>query len=166
MSCDHDFLSKEWRFDVCEAYYLWLCSHHCGIVSSRDDPNWWCSYNRLSTFPGRIGFKPADGLNWGTLTERGREVYQSLCRRLGSCPCFYGTVEVDLAEVINTDPEGFLDLISERATGTVLLSDITTRLVGHRGETLILEVTGDTSMIEEDSDGDGSGEGDGLHPDE
>ena len=164
MTCDHDVLSKEWRFDVCEAYWLWLCSHHCGIVSGRDHPEWWCSYNRLSTFPERVGFKPADGLDWDSLTERGQRIYQGLCERLGTCGCYVGTVEIDLAEVIHLDHEGFLDLVSEKATGSLLLSDINTKLIGHRGETLILQVTGDASMIKEDEDDDR--EGAGVHADE
>lgn len=54
------------------------------------------------------------------------------------------TVRVGLDEAVDLDLEGFLDLIAERA-GHPLLMDFTYKVVGHEGDTLILEVTGDTS---------------------
>jgi hypothetical protein len=58
-------------------------------------------------------------------------------------------VEVDLSEIIDTDLEGFLDILSERATGSPLLMDISYRIVSVENDTLKIEVDGDTSAIEE-----------------
>lgn len=57
-------------------------------------------------------------------------------------------VEVDLSEVIERDLEGFLDLISERATGVEMsrLMQQSWRIVGFKSTgTVLLEVTGDAS---------------------
>jgi hypothetical protein len=77
------------RFDIVEAWYLWLCSHHCGIVHDppRSHRDWWCSYNRLSFLESKLHFKPAPNLSLETLTDNAREIYDDLCRRLGSCDC-------------------------------------------------------------------------------
>jgi hypothetical protein len=55
--------------------------------------------------------------------------------------------EIDLADVIDLDLEGFLDLISERAFGSILLMDVTYAVAGVTGDTLRLNVAGDTSNI-------------------
>ena len=59
-------------------------------------------------------------------------------------------VMVDLSEVINRSLEELLDLLSDLATGTELLSDISYSVVGHSGNTLELTVRGDINLIEVD----------------
>ena len=78
------------RFDIVEAHYIWLILHHVGIVAGRADPEWWCSYNRLSTIDARLRFRPAANLSLETLTENGREIYDGLCQRAGWCGCRSG----------------------------------------------------------------------------
>jgi hypothetical protein len=59
------------RFDICEAWYLYLCAHHGGMGSPE--------YARLSklTRPGH--FKPRSGLNsCADLTANGLEIYLKL----------------------------------------------------------------------------------------
>lgn len=77
------------RFDIVEAWYVWLCSHHCGIVHDppRSHPNWWHSYNRLSFMESKLHFKPAPNLGEETLTDNAKEIYDDLCRRAGWCDC-------------------------------------------------------------------------------
>lgn len=58
-----------------------------------------------------------------------------------------GKVRVELSEMIGVDLEGFLDLISERLTGSELLCDLSYEIVGLSGETPVLLVTGDPQMI-------------------
>lgn len=57
-------------------------------------------------------------------------------------------VEVDLSEFINNDLEGVLDLLSEKATGTEVLSDISYAVVGHRNNSLTVKVTGSIDIID------------------
>lgn len=57
-------------------------------------------------------------------------------------------VELELSDIINNDLEGVLDLLSEQATGSEVLSNITYTVVGHCGNTLSVNVTGDISMID------------------
>jgi hypothetical protein len=59
-------------------------------------------------------------------------------------------VKVSLSELIDNDFEGFLDLISELATGAVLLQDISYSLIGvdTDEQAVILKVIGDTSTID------------------
>jgi len=91
-------MDKGLRFDVVEAYYIWLCTHHCGIVGRpylgdgifapvERHSEWWMSYNRLSMMPTRLQFKPSPGLEYETLTERGKEIHINLCRRGAFCDC-------------------------------------------------------------------------------
>lgn len=83
------------RFDIVEAYYIWLVLHHCGVVpGTKDDPRgkkhpqYWMSYNRLSWMPTDLNYRPSSGLSPETLTEDGQEVYRKLCKRAGSiCDC-------------------------------------------------------------------------------
>ena len=55
---------------------------------------------------------------------------------------FTRRVSVDLSAFIDHDLEGVLDLLSEEATGSCLLSDISYTVVGHTGNTIDLDVTG------------------------
>lgn len=61
-----------------------------------------------------------------------------------------GIVRVDLHEIIDTDLEGFIDLCSERLVGSTLLMDVNYRIVGVEGETLLIDVSGDPSMVVDD----------------
>lgn len=56
-------------------------------------------------------------------------------------------IPVGLKDIIHRDPDGFLDLLSEKITADWLLMDISFRAVGVEddGHTLLLEVTGDVS---------------------
>ena len=58
-----------------------------------------------------------------------------------------GIIEVDIHEFINQDLEGFLDLISERLTGSPLLNGSNYDVVGREGDSILLKVTGDASLI-------------------
>lgn len=58
-----------------------------------------------------------------------------------------GKVRVELNEMIGVDLDGFLDMISERLTGSVCLSDVSYEIVGLSGQTPVLLVTGDPQMI-------------------
>lgn len=51
-------------------------------------------------------------------------------------------VNIDLSEIIDNDLDGLNDIMSERATGSVLLTDIGYSVVGHEGDTLLIRVTG------------------------
>ena len=59
-----------------------------------------------------------------------------------------GVVAVDLSDFIDNDLEGVLDLLSDRLTGSPLLSDINYEVVGHEGSTLHVRVNGDVGLIE------------------
>ena len=80
-------MDKELRFDIVEAWYIWLCTHHNGKGAHRGDSDWWRSYANLSTIEDRFHFKPAANLSYETLTERGQEIHDNLCRRCGFCDC-------------------------------------------------------------------------------
>lgn len=55
-------------------------------------------------------------------------------------------VPVLLSDIIDSDLEGFLDLLSELVTASWLLIDITYRVIGVENDsTILLEVTGDVS---------------------
>jgi hypothetical protein len=58
-----------------------------------------------------------------------------------------GVIAVDIHEFINNDLESFLDLISERLTGSPLLSDLDYKILGNKGDDIFLKVTGDASLI-------------------
>lgn len=65
-------------------------------------------------------------------------------------------VEISLHDLIDNDLEGILDLLSEKATGSPLLQDITYRVVGCvPPHTLYIEVDGDDSAIEKEPDAEG-----------
>ena len=56
------------RFDVVEAYWLWLCDYHEGQASERYARL--CRMNRY--------FRPRPNLNYETLSENGRAIYDGL----------------------------------------------------------------------------------------
>lgn len=60
-------------------------------------------------------------------------------------------IPVGLKDIIHLDPDGFLDLLSEKITADWLLMDISFHAVGVEddGHTLLLEVTGDVSQCYE-----------------
>lgn len=62
-----------------------------------------------------------------------------------------GEVYVHLSDIIDNDLEGFLDLISEALVGSTLLMDVNYNVVrvAEDGK-LVLEVTGDPSMVYEE----------------
>lgn len=58
-----------------------------------------------------------------------------------------GTVQVDLSEIVGLDLEGFLDLISQRLTGTDILENQSYEIVGHIKDSLLLFIEGDARAI-------------------
>lgn len=59
------------RFDVCEAWYLWLSHNHAG--------QWSDEYVRLckmSTY-----FTPGALFSYDSLTENGKAIYDNLCTK-------------------------------------------------------------------------------------
>ncbi len=64
-----------------------------------------------------------------------------------------GNVVLDLADVIDRDLEGFLDLISEKLVDSSLLMDVGYEFVGKSGDgRLVIKVTGDPSDVLDDED--------------
>jgi hypothetical protein len=64
-----------------------------------------------------------------------------------------GVVAVELSDLIDNYSDGVLDLLSEKLTGTELLTDIHYKIVGFAGETTLhVEVSGDLSQINLDDD--------------
>lgn len=60
-----------------------------------------------------------------------------------------GVLAISIGDVIASGGvEGWNDLLSTRLTGTELLTDISWRVVGSKGNTLHVEARGDVSMIE------------------
>lgn len=62
------FVPRFDRFDICEAYYLWLSENHPG--------QWSLEYMRLSEM--RKYFKPAPNLCYYSLTNNGKMIYNLL----------------------------------------------------------------------------------------
>lgn len=59
-----------------------------------------------------------------------------------------GVIKIEMAQIIHSDMEEFLDIISEKLTGSCLLSDISYKIVGHESDyTILLLVSGDISEI-------------------
>lgn len=56
------------RFDIAEAWYLWLCDNHGG--------QWSREYARLSKLTRN--FRPGPSLRYDTLTENGRAIYDNI----------------------------------------------------------------------------------------
>lgn len=65
-----------------------------------------------------------------------------------------GVVAIDLSDAIDNDLEGWLDILSEKLTGSPLLMDISYGVVGHDGDELHVKVTGDISQVIECEEGD------------
>ena len=59
------------RFDICEAYYLFLSNYHEGMMSLK--------YKRLSRVLRY--FKPSPLLCVERLSSNGKEIYESLCQK-------------------------------------------------------------------------------------
>ena len=78
--------------------------------------------------------------------ESGKELYD--CIAAGQGLPFEARVTVDLCEIIGNDLEGFLNILAEDA-GKPLLMDIQYKIVGYKDNSVIFEVTGDTSMCDE-----------------
>lgn len=57
-----------------------------------------------------------------------------------------GVVSVDLSEVVDADLEGFLNILSERLTGSVLLENFSYLAVGAAENTLHIRVCGDARL--------------------
>ena len=57
------------RYDICEAWYLFAADYNGG------GGHW--LYAKLSQLV-RMGFKPAPGLCWDSLTENGQTIYRNL----------------------------------------------------------------------------------------
>ncbi len=62
-------------------------------------------------------------------------------------PGIDGVVAIGLSEVVDRDFEQFLDLLSERLTGTELLENIDYDVVGHDGNELHILVSGDPAGV-------------------
>lgn len=60
------------RFDVVEAWYLFLCHYHDGRGTGKT------SYGRLSMIQERTGFRPAPTFNEDGLTYNGKAIYRKL----------------------------------------------------------------------------------------
>lgn len=56
------------RFDIVEAYYLWLCDNHEG--------QWSPSYERLCRIERY--FRPGLSLSYETLSDNGRAIYDNI----------------------------------------------------------------------------------------
>ena len=68
-------------------------------------------------------------------------------------PYVTGIVTVELDDLLHGDFETFLDDVSTKLVGSLLLMDIGYRVVGTTGDTLIqIEVTGDASAVLDDID--------------
>lgn len=65
-----------------------------------------------------------------------------------------GLVRVEINELIRNDLEGFLDILSERLTGSGLLADINYSVQGYDGpkDEVVLLVSGDASQCFRDDD--------------
>lgn len=65
-----------------------------------------------------------------------------------------GVVPVPLSSAIDNDLEGWLDIISEKLTGSSLLTNSTYTVVGFEAENVLLvEVSGSTEMLDLDDEG-------------
>jgi hypothetical protein len=61
------------RFDIVEAYYLYLAHNHTGQGSPE--------YRRLCRIETKLCFRPAPGLSPRSLTTNGKQIYSDLYRR-------------------------------------------------------------------------------------
>ena len=84
---------------------------------------------------------------------------EAVCRYKDDNNYIRGIVKVELSDLIENDLDGFLDLISEKLTGSPLLMDIGYEPVSVFEEELYLLVSGDVSGIldeEQNNEGDGN----------
>lgn len=66
----------------------------------------------------------------------------------GSFPYVTGVVTMDLDDIVNFDLEWFLDEISEKLVGSIMLLDVSYRAIGVLEDgSLQVEVTGDVSDV-------------------
>jgi hypothetical protein len=73
--------------------------------------------------------------------------------RMNSAGYIKGIVPIRLHHIIDTDADGFLDLISDALTGTELLLDMSYQVVGTLdNDAVLIEVKGDVSMILEEEE--------------
>lgn len=56
-----------------------------------------------------------------------------------------GVVGMDLDSIINHNLETFLNDLAKKLIGSVLITDMTYKVVGSSGETIFIEVTGDVT---------------------
>lgn len=61
-------------------------------------------------------------------------------------------VNVYIGDFIENDLGGLNDIVSEKATGTPLLCDLSWKVVGHHGDVLALKVRGGISMLIDNGD--------------
>jgi hypothetical protein len=76
---------------------------------------------------------------------------KAMCDLLDANPDGYirGVVAMDLSDLIDNDFESILHMMSEKLTGTELLTDIHFKIIGFEGETTLhIEVSGDLSQID------------------
>lgn len=105
--------------------------------------------------------------NCGQVVPLDDKEIDELCERLNATPSpirqltrddmdadgwVTGVVEVDVSRLIETDLDGAMDILSVELTGSELLSDFSYEVVGNKGDVLLIEVTGDASLIWEDED--------------
>lgn len=82
------------------------------------------------------------------LTER--QIVQAIKNSVPVDGYISEVIAVDLSEIVDAGGlEGFLDLISNRLTGSDLLMNVDYVVVGHEGDELHLRVSGDASGIVE-----------------
>ena len=71
------------KFDICEAYYIYLYNWNSGGVTNR----WYITSRRnrqnqsISAQLHRMKFKPSPLLSEETLTENGRDIYNDLINK-------------------------------------------------------------------------------------
>lgn len=83
---------------------------------------------------------------------------EAVCRYKDDNNYIRGIVKVELSDMIENDLEGFLDLISEKLTGSPLLMDIGYEPVSVFEEELYLLVSGDVSgILDEEQNNEGGG---------
>lgn len=82
------------------------------------------------------------------LTER--QIVQAIKNSVPVDGYISAVIAVDVSEIVDAGGlEGFLDLISNRLTGSDLLMDADYDVVGHKGDELHFRVSGDASGIVE-----------------
>jgi len=64
-----------------------------------------------------------------------------------------GVIKLEISEMIDNDLEGFLDILSEKLTGSVCLMEIGYKVVGcTEDECVLMRVSGDISEVIEDNE--------------